>query len=110
MIGTSIYSIVFYAVAAILSVLVILYLVKVWKPIFTAIKRTATDSAAIPAPESVVRPTVTTIVIIAAVAIVLTLGWNIKQRFTASMSNYQSPAEISEQEKVQESKMPTKEV
>lgn len=108
MFGTSVYSIVYYAIAAILVVLVTRHLIKLWTPMATSVKSAVDGNESNLKTTPVVKPLNKTIVIVAGLIIVLTLLWNIKQHFTATTTNYQSPAEINELKKAQDSQPPTK--
>ncbi len=105
--GTTVYSVLFFAVAIIVLILAVLYLIRVWRPAVNNI-RTATRENKLVSP--IVIQLIKTIVTIVVLIVVLTLGWNVMRSITTTMSDYKSPAEISEQKKIQEGQLPEKEV
>lgn len=105
--GTSIYSTLFYIFALVIVILAGMYLAKMWQSVLRPQTQViAKDGEVI---KFFAKPVFKTIVIIAVLSLALIIVWNLKQMLTASRSNYLSPAEITEQQKVQEAKMPERE-
>ncbi len=105
--GTVIYSVLFFAVAIIVLILVTLYLIKVWRAVIENIRTAIRENKSVP---SIATPLIKTVVVCVLFIVVLTLAWNAMRSITTTISDYKSPAEISEQKKVQEGQLPEKEV
>lgn len=104
-VGTLMYSTVFFAVAGILVIVVCWYLVdNIWYSIIKKNRKTKPDNYNL---FLIVISLIKTIVIITITIIVLTLGWNFKQKITTTMSVYKSSDEEVEQKKIQESVFPS---
>ena len=104
--GTSVYSVLFYAGALLLVTAAACYALRVLYWGFAALE--ACTERDVPLSLLLV-PLAKIIVVVAVVIVGLTLAWNVKQSFTTSMSQYRSPAEISEAEREKNVTPPTKE-
>lgn len=101
MVGTHVYSILFFAGAGILTILAIWYsITKIWIPTGASILHNPNDRFPI------VISLIKTIVVVAILIVALTLAWNAKQSITTTMSTYETPAETREQKRVRESILP----
>lgn len=105
--GTSIYSTLFYVAALIMVILAGMYLAKMWQSVLRSRTQVIVKDGEVI--KSFAKPVFKTIGAVTALFLALIIAWNLKQMFTASRSNYLSPAEITEQQKVQEAKMPGRE-
>jgi len=104
--GTNVYSVIYYAGAAILLLILVAYLVKVWRGFSKDLDESMEKQTKAP---SWVPPSIKTILAITFFIVVATFGWNALQGVTTNASDYQNPAEQAEKKEVMESKPPSQE-
>jgi hypothetical protein len=104
MVGTTVYSTIYYGLAVVIVLMSIRSIYRVWKPYVVTVDQALENNIQAP---SLFNPIVKTVAIFVALIVILVLGWNLKQRYATGLSTYQTPAEQSEQKKVEESQLPT---
>lgn len=99
--GTNVYSIIFYCVAALLTIGAITIGVITWRNYLQKLKKAPEKSALSPH-----KPIIITILLVFGFVIVIILSWNLLQSVTTNSSTYENPAEKAEQQQISESKLP----
>lgn len=102
--GTNVYSVLFYAGVAIVVVLVIAYLINMWRGFATSVQDASDKSRPVP---SWTLPVIKSILVVTALIVVFNFGWNALQSVTTHSSSYQNPAEVTEKKDLQEFKLPS---
>lgn len=105
-VGTNVWSPLFIAAALVVAVMGIWALIMLWRGYSKRWREADEHGTTYPSP---VGPAILTIVIGVVYIVLLTLGWNVLQDVTTTMSAYRNPAETQEQKKVQEAEMPSRE-
>lgn len=103
MLGTSIYSVLFYGGALIILALVAKYLFGTWRSFYMGVRNTLDNDKQMP---SWITPFAKTVLAVVGLIIFFTFGWNIKQSFTTHSSKYENPSETAEKKEVQDSQLP----